>query len=59
MDGGQSHPGDWNVLRFDGSVKLVHSQQLLNRQAKFAVLNSTTNWWTEYEYELKQYIVAK
>jgi prepilin-type N-terminal cleavage/methylation domain-containing protein len=57
--GGQSHPGDWNVLKFDGSVKLVHSQAMLNRQAKFGVLGTSPNAWTEYEYELKQFIIAK
>jgi type II secretory pathway pseudopilin PulG len=59
-DGGQSHPGDWNVLRSDGSVARVHSQAILNRQLTNSVLNpgssAPNNWWAEYEIELQMLI---
>ena len=57
--GGESHPGDWNVLRFDGSVTKISSPALVKRQATHSVFNVTTNWWTEYEYEISFYIIGK
>jgi prepilin-type N-terminal cleavage/methylation domain-containing protein len=44
IDGGQSHPGAWNVLHFDGSVQRVVSNSLSNpnsilwRQQRYTVL---------------------
>jgi prepilin-type N-terminal cleavage/methylation domain-containing protein len=55
-DGGQSHPGDWNMVRFDGSVVRVHSKAILDRQKTHAVLGGGSNWWTEYETELQMLI---
>jgi prepilin-type N-terminal cleavage/methylation domain-containing protein len=66
-DGMESHPGIWNVLRFDGSVQRVTSNSLTNpnsvlwRQQRYSVLDesvpapgaNTANWWVEYEAELK------
>jgi hypothetical protein len=57
--GGESHPGDWNVLRFDGSVSKVHSPGLVARQANHAVMGSGSNYWTEYEYELQNYLIKQ
>jgi hypothetical protein len=56
----QSHPGVWNVLRFDGSVTRVRSDNPNNtssvayRQKHNSVLGQGgTNYWTEYETELQ------
>lgn len=71
-DGMESHPGYWNVLRFDGSVvrftstnKLTQGS-LLWRQNHYTVLGSSIadpaipnpNAWTEYEAELKLIIAG-
>jgi hypothetical protein len=55
--GGQSHPGDWNVLRCDGSVAKSNSPDLLVRQRSYGVLGSTPDWWAEYNYQLWKYIL--
>jgi prepilin-type N-terminal cleavage/methylation domain-containing protein len=71
-DGFESHPGYWNVLRFDGSVQRVVSTSLTSptslvwRHARYTVLSNdiadpsipNSNSWSEYEYEL-QMIIAQ
>ena len=56
---GESHPGIWNLLRFDGSVTRVRSDNPNNintvayRQQRYQVLAQTSDSWTEYETELQ------
>lgn len=62
---GESHPGTWNLLRFDGSVQRVVSNSLSNpnsvlyRQNHNQVLGQGSNAWSEYETELKMLMNAK
>jgi prepilin-type N-terminal cleavage/methylation domain-containing protein len=72
-DGMESHPGYWNVLRFDGSVvRFVSTNKLAKgslwwRQNHYSVLDNLTapdpslpnpTYWSEYEAELKLIIAG-
>jgi prepilin-type N-terminal cleavage/methylation domain-containing protein len=71
-DGMESHPGYWNVLRFDGSVARYISTNklsigsLLWRQNHYTVLDASVpdpslpnpTYWSEYEAEIRLIIAG-